>query len=147
MIRSGKTPRTWLSKRNVHVGRSRCRKDDFTSSGTPSTYFWNSCARSIGVPTRIMALPSRCIRAVPPVLPCLMQWGELLSARYKGLLRRYVLCGGFKETILALSAHGDAVDLITLDSNQYVSMFLFGRDGGRLIGAFYIVQGPDAIHS
>ena len=56
-IWSSRTPRTWLSSRSVHVGRSRRWNEEVTSSGVPSTYSWNSCARSIGVSARMIALP------------------------------------------------------------------------------------------
>ena len=75
----------------------------------------------------------------------LARWSRMYSTRHKTLLQKNRNCGGFEETILALETHNGPVDLILLESNPYVSMFLLDRDVNNLIGAIYIERDPDSI--
>jgi hypothetical protein len=68
----------------------------------------------------------------------LMQWSKLLNGRYKGLQEKNVHFGGIEESISVLNTHNSPVDLITLQSDLYVSMFLVSKEDEQLVGAYYI---------
>jgi hypothetical protein len=74
----------------------------------------------------------------------LVRWGKMYRTRHKTLLQKDKNCGGFEETITALDRHDGPIDLILLESNLFVSMFLLDRNAENLIGALYIERDQDS---
>ena len=75
----------------------------------------------------------------------LERWVKMYRTRHKTLLQKQRNCGGFDETLSSIESVNGKVDLILLESNPYVSMFLLNRDSGDLIGALYIERDQNTI--
>lgn len=75
----------------------------------------------------------------------LERWSRMYKTRHAMLLQKQRDCGGFDETLFSLEGESGPVDLILLESNPYVSMFLLSRDFGCLIGALYFERDKDTM--
>ncbi|MBC9229228.1 hypothetical protein HI850_007795 [bacterium SPL81] len=75
----------------------------------------------------------------------LERWSKMYQTRHKILLQKQRDCGGFEETLALVAGLNGPIDLILLESNPYVSMFLLDRNSNLLIGALYIQRDKDSM--